>query len=309
MRDRMQRFVMELQRQIVTELSALDGTPFHVEAWKRDEGGEGISCVLQGGRVFEKAGVNISIVHGQLPEAAVRQMRAEHKELDPSNAPYPFFAAGISLVLHPHNPKAPTVHANYRYFEVEQDESKPPVWWFGGGCDLTPSYLYVEDAKYFHQTLKDVCERHRKGSYREYKLWCDDYFNVKHRGERRGVGGIFFDDLNTCTPEEGFAFVQDAGRSFLRSYLPILKRRMDEPYTIEEKQWQQLRRGRYVEFNLVHDRGTKFGLATPGPRIESILMSLPLTARWQYQHLPTPGSSEAQLLAVLREPKDWIPLD
>ncbi|RKP09360.1 Coproporphyrinogen III oxidase [Thamnocephalis sphaerospora] len=309
MRDRMARFVKELQRQIVTGISAVDGAPFHIESWERAEGGNGITCVLQGGNVFEKAGVNVSVVHGTLPEAAVRQMRADHKDLDPAGAPYPFFVAGISLVLHPHNPKAPTVHANYRYFEVEQADGKPPVWWFGGGCDLTPSYLYEEDAVHFHSTLKEACERHRPGSYREYKLWCDEYFNVKHRGECRGVGGIFFDDVNSGSPEEVFAFVQDAGRTFLRSYVPIVKKRMTEPFTAEQKRWQQLRRGRYVEFNLVHDRGTKFGLVTPGPRIESILMSLPLTARWEYQHVPEPNSPEAQLLQVLRKPRDWVPLD
>ena len=199
---------------------------------------------------------------------------------------------------------APTVHANYRYFERGEGK-KPGSWWFGGGADLTPSYLFEEDAIHFHQIHKDVCERHEIADFDKYKQWCDDYFHIKHRGERRGLGGIFFDDVNDASREDCFAFVEDCAQSFLDSYLPILARRKDLPYTENHKQWQQIRRGRYVEFNLVYDRGTTFGLTTNG-RIESILMSLPLTARWEYCHEVEENSDEAKLLEVLRQPKDWL---
>ena len=199
---------------------------------------------------------------------------------------------------------APTVHANYRYFERGEGE-KPGSWWFGGGADLTPSYLFEEDAVHFHTVLKNACDRHEVADYGAYKTWCDDYFHIKHRGERRGLGGIFFDDLNSASKHECFAFVEDCAQSFLSGYLPILERRKDLTYTEQQKDWQQIRRGRYVEFNLVYDRGTKFGLTTNG-RIESILMSLPLTSRWEYCHEVASGSEEERLLQVLREPKDWL---
>ena len=251
--------------------------------------------------MFEKAGVNVSVVHGTLSPQAAQSMGGGHelkgKDLD-------FFATGISLVLHPHNPMAPTVHANYRYFERGEGE-KPGSWWFGGGADLTPSYLFEEDAVHFHTVLKNACDRHEVADYGAYKTWCDDYFHIKHRGERRGLGGIFFDDLNSASKHECFAFVEDCAQSFLSGYLPILERRKDLTYTEQQKDWQQIRRGRYVEFNLVYDRGTKFGLTTNG-RIESILMSLPLTSRWEYCHEVASGSEEERLLQVLREPKDWL---
>ena len=223
--------------------------------------------------------------------------RLQGKDLD-------FFATGISLVLHPHNPMAPTVHANYRYFERGEGK-KEGSWWFGGGADLTPSYLFEEDAKHFHQVLKNACDNHQVADYPAYKKWCDDYFHIKHRGERRGLGGIFFDDLNSAGKEECFQFVSECAQSFLPSYLPLLEKRKNLPFTDEQKQWQQLRRGRYVEFNLVYDRGTKFGLTTNG-RIESILMSLPLTSRWEYCHEVAPGGQEDLLLQVLKEPRDWL---
>ncbi|EGX52602.1 hypothetical protein AOL_s00007g533 [Orbilia oligospora ATCC 24927] len=307
MRLRMEQFIKDQQSQIIATLGAIDGKPFQVDTWERSHGGGGISCILQDGNVFEKAGVNISIVYGKLPPAAVEKMRVDHKNIaSPTGEPLDFFAAGLSMVLHPHNPNAPTVHLNYRYFETMNPDGTSQSWWFGGGTDLTPSYLFDEDAIHFHKTIKDACDKHDKDYYPKFKKWCDEYFFVKHREECRGVGGIFFDDLDDKDPEQLFSFVQDCLKAFLPSYVPVIERRKDMPFTDAEKQWQQLRRGRYVEFNLVHDRGTSFGLNTPGARVESILMSLPLTARWQYMHEPTPGSREERLLKVLKEPVEWV---
>jgi coproporphyrinogen III oxidase len=308
MRQQMECFVKQLQKDIVSGLETLDGSKFWADEWQRKEGGGGISCVLQDGKVFEKAGVNVSVIHGPLPEKMVAQMRAR-KDTTLGEGPFQMFATGISMVLHPHNPNAPTAHLNYRYFELSKD-NQVVTWWFGGGCDLTPSYLYEEDAIHFHQVIKDACDTHDPNYYPEFKQWCDRYFTNTHRdNERRGIGGIFFDDLDGKDPETLFAFVKDCGNAFLKQYLPIMEKRKDMPFTPAMKQWQQLRRGRYVEFNLVHDRGTKFGLVTPGARIESILMSLPLTARWEYRHEPTPGSPEAELVKVLKEPRNWVLLN
>jgi len=222
---------------------------------------------------------------------------------DPDIDSLEFFAAGLSIVLHPVNPMAPTVHLNYRYFETMDKEGKGKAWWFGGGTDLTPSYLFDEDAIHFHKTIKDTCDRHNKDYYPRFKAWCDKYFYIPHRQESRGIGGIFFDDLDAeeNDQESLFSFVQQSLQAFLPSYLPIIYRRKDMPYGPQEREWQQIRRGRYVEFNLVHDRGTSFGLATPGARVESILMSLPLTARWMYMHEPEEGSREEKLLNVLKK--------
>lgn len=352
MRDRMTAYVLDLQSKIVSAFEELDpNAPFKRDKWARKEGGFGLSCVVSSGAVLEKAGVNISVVHGKLPPAAIKQMRADHSDIpyDPeSNASLPFLACGISLVIHPRNPNAPTVHANYRYFEITDDSlvdaetvspSDDPItevpapsgkvvaWWFGGGCDLTPSYLYEVDAQAFHRTLKRACDPYGSALYPSFKKWCDEYFYIPHRGETRGIGGIFFDDLastphkrlpsedpNSITPtrpttaEEIFGFLRSCGDAFVPSYLPILKRRLDMPSTEEQRRWQLLRRGRYVEFNLVYDRGTKFGLHTPGARIESILMSLPETARWEYMsEMGTlEESEENKLLLVLKTPREWI---
>lgn len=314
MRLRMEKFIMEQQREIVAALEQADGGgTFRRDEWQRKEGGGGITCVLQDGRTFEKAGVGVSVVYGKLPKPAILKMRTNHKNLGGASADdvpdsLDFFAAGLSLIVHPHNPMAPTVHLNYRYFETAGPDGKPGAWWFGGGSDLTPCYLFDEDAVLFHQTLKDVCDRHDRTYWPRFKKWCDDYFYNKHRGESRGVGGIFFDDLDESVGdrEDTFAFVRDGLRSFLPAYLPIVERRKDMPFGEREKAWQQMRRGRYVEFNLVHDRGTSFGLHTPGARVESILMSLPLTARWEYMHEPEPGSSEQRLVNVLKNPKEWV---
>ena len=305
MRLRMEKLCMDVQYRLCRELASIEPEKsFRVDRWEREEGGGGVSCILQDGKVFEKAGVNISVVYGNLQPAAVRLMRSRGKDL-PENTELPFYAVGISCVIHPINPMVPTVHFNYRYFEVNNGKGKV-VWWFGGGSDLTPSYLDVNDATHFHKTLKDACDLSNPSYYPKFKKWCDDYFNVTHRGERRGVGGIFFDDLDSASQNECFKFVSDCAHAVIPSYLPLVMAHRDDPYTESQKRWQQLRRGRYVEFNLVHDRGTKFGLLTPGARIESILMSLPLTARWEYSHLPQPGSAEDELLQVLKNPRDWV---
>ncbi|KAK7920556.1 coproporphyrinogen III oxidase [Apiospora marii] len=307
MRLRMEEAIRQKQKDIVFALEQIDGNRFKQDEWKRPNGGGGTSCVLQDGNVFEKAGVNISVVYGTLTKGGIAAMRQNHKNVkDVDNLD--FYALGLSLVLHPHNPMAPTVHMNCRYFETMNPDGTPQAAWFGGGSDLTPSYLFDEDAVHFHRTLKEACDKHDKEYYPRYKAWCDDYFNNKHRGERRGIGGIFFDDLDedVVDTQNGFAFVRSVLDSFLPSYLPILEKRKDAPFTAKEKEWQQIRRGRYVEFNLVHDRGTAFGLNTPGSRVESILISLPRTAQWAYMHEPEPKSRESRLLEVLREPKEWV---
>ncbi|KAL1898873.1 Coproporphyrinogen-III oxidase [Sporothrix stenoceras] len=347
MRLRMEKFIKEQQQAIIKGLAEIENgggvatvggavegkgdrpaRTFRQDEWQRKEGGGGITCVLQDGVVFEKAGVGVSVVYGKLPKAGILRMRANHRNLggaggdDDIPESLEFFAAGLSLVVHPRNPMAPTVHLNYRYFETANPDGTPSgedgtgAWWFGGGADLTPSYLFDEDAIHFHKTLKDVCDRHSKSYWPRFKKWCDEYFYNKHRLESRGVGGIFFDDLDENsggTPGEGptdkeslFAFVQDGLKAFLPSYVPIMERRKDMPFTEAEKEWQQIRRGRYVEFNLVHDRGTSFGLNTPGPRVESILMSLPLTASWKYMYEPAPKSREQRLVDVLRNPREWV---
>ena len=311
MRLRMEKFVKEQQKEIVRALEEVDGTKFRVDEWQRKEGGGGVTCVLQDGKVFEKAGVGVSVVYGTLPKAAILKMRANHKNIaEDDNIPesLQFFAAGLSLVVHPKNPMAPTVHLNYRYFETAKEDGASGAWWFGGGCDLTPSYLFDEDAIQFHRALKDVCDKHDKEYYPKFKKWCDEYFFNKHRGESRGIGGIFFDDLDESVSdrENLFAFISDSLKSYIPTYVPIINRRKDMPFTEEEKEWQQIRRGKYVEFNLVHDRGTAFGLNTPGARVESILMSLPLTASWKYMYEPEPKSREARLVDVLRNPKEWV---
>ncbi len=301
MRQKMVDLVHRIQDEICDALKEIDCIDYREDNWSREEGGGGRSRVFSEGKVFEKAGVNVSVVHGTLSPQAAASMGGGHElkgeDLD-------FFATGISLVLHPKNPMAPTVHANYRYFERGEGQ-KPGSWWFGGGADLTPSYLFEEDAKHFHSVHKKACDRHEVADYSKFKQWCDDYFFIKHRGECRGIGGIFFDDINDVPKEECFAFVSDCAESFLDSYLPILEKRKDIEYDENQKLWQQIRRGRYVEFNLVYDRGTTFGLTTNG-RIESILMSLPLTARWEYCHEVDGSSEEERLLEVLRKPKDWI---
>lgn len=312
MRLRMEEFIKSQQQEIVRALEAVDGTKFRQDEWQRKEGGGGITCVLENGKVFEKAGVGISVVYGKLPKAGIMKMRANHKNMVAEGEDIPesldFFAAGLSLVIHPHNPMAPTVHLNVRYFETANPDGSSRSWWFGGGSDLTPCYLFDEDAIFFHKGLKEACDKHDKGYYPRFKKWCDEYFYNKHRHEARGIGGIFFDDLDETVSdkENTFAFVQDTLKSFVPTYVPIVEKRKDMPFTEQEKEWQAVRRGRYVEFNLVHDRGTAFGLNTPGPRVESILMSLPVHASWRYMYEPEPKSREERLVDVLRNPKEWV---
>nr|XP_012221537.1 PREDICTED: oxygen-dependent coproporphyrinogen-III oxidase isoform X1 [Linepithema humile] len=304
MRSKMELLVMKTQADFCRALESLesDGASFTVDRWTRKEGGGGITCVLQDGQVFEKAGVNVSVVTGVLPPSATQQMKARGKKMEDS---VPFFAAGVSAVIHPRNPMIPTIHFNYRYFETENPDGTVQ-WWFGGGTDLTPYYLDEEDAKHFHKTLKTACDKHNSSYYTKFKEWCDNYFNIVHRGERRGVGGIFFDDLDTPSQNEAFQFVTSCAEAVIPSYIPLIEKHKNDGYGYNERQWQLLRRGRYVEFNLIYDRGTKFGLYTPGARYESILMSLPLNAKWEYMHEPKIGSKESQLLEVLKNPKDWL---
>ncbi|XP_060553310.1 LOW QUALITY PROTEIN: oxygen-dependent coproporphyrinogen-III oxidase-like, partial [Ruditapes philippinarum] len=279
------------------------GKKFIVDKWQRKEGGGGITCVMQDGEVFEKAGVNISVVMGNLPPAAVQQMKSRGKSLEGKTLP--FFATGVSSVIHPKNPNVPTIHFNYRYFEVT-DETGMKHWWFGGGTDLTPYFLDEEDITHFHKTLKTACDKHDKSYYPRFKKWCDDYFYIKHRGQSRGVGGIFFDDLDDGSAEKTFKFVSTCASSVMPSYIPLVKKNKNKGYSYKNRRWQLLRRGYYAEFNLVYDRGTKFGLQTPGARIESIMMSLPLNASWEYCHKIEPGSPEQKLTDVLKNPKDWV---
>ncbi|XP_054458696.1 oxygen-dependent coproporphyrinogen-III oxidase, mitochondrial [Anoplopoma fimbria] len=305
MRTRMEMLIMQTQADFCNALEKVDGGTFKVDRWKRNEGGGGISCVMQDGKVFEKAGVNVSVVFGNLTEEAAKQMRSRGKVLKGKDGKLPFCAMGVSSVIHPKNPHIPTVHFNYRYFEIEEEDGTKQ-WWFGGGTDLTPVYVNKKDAFHFHNTLKEACDKHHLQYYPDFKKWCDRYFYIRHRGETRGIGGIFFDDLDTPSQEEAFNFVKSCARTVVPCYLPIVSKHLNDSFTDEEKDWQQVRRGRYVEFNLVYDRGVKFGLATPGSRIESILMSLPLTARWEYMHEPAKGTLEAEMLEVLRNPKEWV---
>ena len=294
-------FFSALQDKICRSLAALDGQMFREDLWQREGGGGGRTRVLENGGVFEKAGVNFSAVHGELPEVLAKQMAAQiYAKLGKENAGVEagqgFFATGVSLVLHPHNPYVPTVHANFRYFE--QGELR----WFGGGADITPYYGFREDVTHFHRTLKAACDQHEASFYPKYKKWCDEYFHIKHRQQMRGAGGIFFDYL-TEDLEKTFAFVRAAGEAFLPSYLPIVERRKELPYGERERDFQLIRRGRYVEFNLVYDRGTTFGLQTNG-RTESILMSLPTLAKWVYDYQPEPNSPEAEAWEFY-QPHDW----
>lgn len=281
MKTRMELLIMRIQSEFCKALEGEEasGAKFFVDRWQRhnpSEGG-GITCVLQDGETFEKAGVNITVMNAPLSKKLQASMRARGKDL-PEDKQFAFFAAGISSVIHPRNPHVPTIHFNYRYFEIQDEAGENRHWWFGGGTDLTPYYLEEEDVRLFHGALKDACDRHSPTYYQRFKKWCDDYFFIVFRGERRGVGGIFFDDLESENEEDVFQFVTSCADSVIPSYLPLVQKHKGDAVTEAERQWQLLRRGRYVEFNLVYDRGTKFGFATPNARIESILMSLPLHA-------------------------------
>lgn len=308
-RDRMEALIRFKQKQITAAIESIENDKFRIDEWSREDGtGGGVTMVLQEGKVIEKAGVLISIIDGVLPPPAVQRMKVNHKNLKAAaDGTVKFQVCGLSLIIHPTNPHAPTVHLNYRYFQTKHpDTGETDTWWFGGGSDLTPCYLYEEDAKHFHQCHKTALDKFDTNLYSEYKKWCDEYFYIKHREEARGIGGIFFDDFDSKDPNELLLLVDSCLNAFLEAYIPILTRRISMPYTDHEKKWQQIRRGRYVEFNLVIDRGTQFGLQTPGARIESILMSLPATASWLYDHKPEAGSREEELLTVLKSPKEWI---
>ncbi|GLC33631.1 hypothetical protein PLESTB_000097800 [Pleodorina starrii] len=306
-RAKFEKVIRDAQDSICKAIEEVDGKKFHQDAWIRADGGGGISRVLADGNVWEKAGVNVSVVYGSMPPEAYRAATGNPELLKNKGdvGRVPFFAAGISSVMHPRNPHCPTMHFNYRYFETEEWNGIPGQWWFGGGTDITPSYIDEEDMKHFHGTYKAVCDRHDPAYYEKFKKWCDEYFLIKHRGETRGLGGIFFDDLNDKDPETILKFSTDAVNHVVAAYCPIVVKHKDDPFTEQEKQWQQLRRGRYVEFNLVYDRGTTFGLKTGG-RIESILMSMPQTASWLYDHKPAPGSREAEIMDAFRNPRTWV---
>ncbi|WP_417617874.1 oxygen-dependent coproporphyrinogen oxidase [Oceanisphaera sp.] len=290
-------FLLQLQDDICASLEQADGVGrFKEDSWTRAEGGGGRSRVMRNGGVIEQGGVNFSHVHGDAMPASATAHR-------PELAGRSFEAMGVSLVIHPNNPHVPTSHANVRFFIAEK-EGADPVWWFGGGFDLTPFYPVEEDCKHWHQVSHDLCAPFGEQVYPEYKAWCDRYFYLKHRDETRGVGGLFFDDLNQWPFERCFEFMKAVGHGYLDAYLPIVEKRKDSPYTEQERQFQLYRRGRYVEFNLVYDRGTLFGLQTGG-RTESILMSMPPLARWEYDWQPQAGTAEARLNDFL-VPRDWV---
>jgi coproporphyrinogen III oxidase len=292
----------QIQDEICAALEATDGkATFEEEAWEREGGGGGRTRIIQNGNIFEKGGVNFSAVHGQLPHTIKKALNVEQDD---------FFATGVSIVIHPNHPLVPIIHMNIRYFEMPSsfNNATPPVRWFGGGIDLTPHYVVEDDARFFHQQLKDVCDRFNQDFYNRFKDWADNYFFIKHRDETRGIGGIFYDRL-TATDEISwetvFEFSKALGRSFIPTYTELVNRSRDKQFTTDQQQWQYQRRSRYTEFNLVYDAGTKFGLETNG-RIESILMSLPPTAKWVYNYQAQPGSEEEKTLSLLKKGINWV---
>ena len=296
--EQVRKYLIDLQQSICSEIELLDGgTVFEQDHWSRDDQrGNGISCIISNGNVFEKGGVNFSIIRGdKMPKSAT----ALRPELEGRQ----YTALGVSLVLHPDNPFIPTAHANVRFF-VAEEQGKNPIWWFGGGFDLTPYYGFDEDAVHWHETAKKACMPFGEEVYPKYKKWCDDYFYLIHRNEQRGIGGLFFDDLNGDF-EKCFDFMKSVGSHFTEAYIPIAKKRMNTTFSEKEKDFQLYRRGRYVEFNLIYDRGTLFGLQSGG-RTESILMSLPPKAQWSYQYKIEVGSEEEKLTSYFLKPRDWI---
>ncbi|UJH90015.1 oxygen-dependent coproporphyrinogen oxidase [Antarcticibacterium sp. 1MA-6-2] len=300
MKEKFYKYIENLQDKITSTLEAIDGKAiFKEDLWERHDGGGGRTRVIENGDVFEKGGVNISAVHGELAPAMQKYFNVGDVD---------FFACGLSLVLHPKNPMVPTVHANWRYFEMYDKNGNTIDQWFGGGQDLTPYYLFEQDAIHFHSICQRACNNHNAEFYQKYKKQCDEYFWNTHRNEARGIGGLFFDyckPTEETTIENWYNFVTEVGDSFLEAYVPIVEKRKNLEYSREQRDWQEIRRGRYVEFNLVHDKGTLFGLKTNG-RIESILMSLPPHVQWVYDHHPQPGSEEIKLLKVLENPRDWV---
>ena len=292
----------QIQNEICAALELTDGKAhFEEEIWEREGGGGGRTRIIQNGNIFEKGGVNFSAVHGQLPDTMKKALKVEQDD---------FFATGVSIVIHPNHPMVPIIHMNIRYFEMPSSfgEGKEPVRWFGGGIDLTPHYVIEDDARYFHAYLRSVCDQFNHDFYHRFKLWADDYFFIKHRNETRGVGGIFYDRLtanNDITLDAIFEFSKTLGRSFIPIYMELVKRNRDLSFTEEQQLWQYQRRSRYTEFNLVYDAGTRFGLETNG-RIESILMSLPPTAKWVYNYQAQPGTEEEKTLSLLKKGINWV---
>jgi len=296
--EQVKKYLIDLQQTICSEIELLDGgSVFEQDYWSRDDQrGNGVTCIISNGNVFEKGGVNFSIIRGdKMPKSAT----ALRPELEGRQ----YTALGVSLVLHPDNPFIPTAHANVRFF-VAEEQGKDPIWWFGGGFDLTPYYGFDEDAVHWHETAKKACIPFGKDVYPKYKKWCDDYFYLIHRNEQRGIGGLFFDDLNGDF-DNCFDFMKSVGSHFTEAYIPIAKKRMNTTFSEKEKDFQLYRRGRYVEFNLIYDRGTLFGLQSGG-RTESILMSLPPKTQWSYQYKIEPGSEEEKLTSYFLKPRDWI---
>ena len=300
MKNQFYNYILGLQDEITSKLEEVDGiATFQEDLWERPEGGGGRTRVLESGDVFEKAGVNISAIKGSLPESLQKQFKVNEGD---------FFACGLSIVIHPKNPFVPTIHANWRYFEMYNSNGEIVTSWFGGGQDLTPYYFFKEDVIHFHKNCKKVCDKYSPDFYTQFKESCDNYFWNTHRNESRGVGGLFFDYLKETSDfsiQDRFDFVCELANNFLESYLPIVNARKNTPFSKDNRRWQEIRRGRYVEFNLVHDRGTLFGLKTNG-RIESILMSLPPKVQWKYNYLPIEGSKEAELLDVLSKTVNWL---
>jgi coproporphyrinogen III oxidase len=292
----------QIQDEICAALETTDGrSTFEEELWEREGGGGGRTRIIQNGNIFEKGGVNFSAVHGQLPHTVKKALNVEQDD---------FFATGISIVIHPNHPLVPIIHMNIRYFEMPSsfNNETPPVCWFGGGIDLTPHYVVEDDARYFHQQLKQICDQFNQDFYERFKTWADNYFYIKHRDETRGIGGIFYDRLTATddiTWETVFEFSKALGRSFIPIYSELVNRSRDKQFTDNQQQWQYQRRSRYTEFNLVYDAGTKFGLETNG-RIESILMSLPPTAKWVYNYHAQPGSEEEKTLSLLKKGINWV---
>jgi coproporphyrinogen III oxidase len=292
-----QQYLRNLQQQIVAALELVDGKSFISDEWERPEGGGGISCIIEEGNVLERGGVGFSHVKGdKLPPSAAANR--------PEIAGQPWEAMGLSLVMHPRNPFAPTVHMNVRFFSTTKADGEP-VWWFGGGMDLTPYYGFIDDAQHFHRTCNKALAPFGADLYPRFKQWCDDYFYLKHRKEPRGIGGIFFDDFNALGFDQSFAMMRSVGDHFLDAYLPLLQKRMALPYGEHERDFQAYRRGRYVEFNLVFDRGTLFGLQSGG-RTEAILMSMPPVVKWRYNWQPEAGTAEATLYSDFLIHRDWL---
>ena len=300
MKEKFYNHIVQLQETICKELEKIDGRgKFFEDKWVREEGGGGTTKILEEGELIEKGGVNISKVYGILPESMQKQLKTNDNK---------FFACGLSLVIHPKNPMIPTVHANWRYFEMYDKNGRISDCWFGGGQDLTPYYINENDIKHFHSVCKSVCDKHSDDFYFNFKQNCDEYFYNSHRNEARGVGGLFYDyckETSNKSISQWYDFIEDISNNFLNSYIPIVEKRKLIAYSKSQKEWQEVRRGRYVEFNLVHDKGTLFGLKTNG-RIESILMSLPPKVSWRYNFKPKPNSEESKLLKILKNPVKWI---